>query len=102
MRSEIRLQAKTPVCHQGFDPAGLRSASLYSSNSLNSLNSFFRAFHPYERPFIGKLCSSVGYHVIDVAGFSTAYLAKIVLKFPVRYENQRTRFEGRDSTATRG
>ena len=63
---------------------------------------FFRAFHPYERPFIGKLCSSVDYHVIDVAGFSTAYLAKIVLKFPPRYENQRTRFEGRDSTARRG
>jgi hypothetical protein len=41
---------------------------------LELLNSSFQAFHPYERPLIGKLCSSVGYHVIDVAGFSTAYL----------------------------
>src|ERR1700757_21404 len=48
--------------------------SLDSCNFLNSLNSFSQAFHPYERPLIGKLCSSVGYHVIDVAGFSTAYL----------------------------
>jgi hypothetical protein len=75
--------------------------SLDSCNSLNSLNSS-QAFHPYERPLIGKLCSSVGYHVIDVAGFSTAYLRENRLKFPARYENQRTRFKARDSTARRG
>jgi hypothetical protein len=68
----------------------------------DSLNSFFGAFHPYERPFIGKSCPSAASHVIDVAGFSTACLAKIVLIFLLRYENQPTRFKGRDSTARRG
>jgi hypothetical protein len=45
---------------------------------LNSSNSFFKAFYPYNGPFIGKSCPSAASHVIDVAGLSTACLAKIV------------------------
>jgi hypothetical protein len=67
---------------------------------LNSSSS--QAFHPDERPLIGKSCPNVVSHVIDVAGFSTACLAKIVLIFLVRHEDQPTRFKGRDSTARRG
>jgi hypothetical protein len=75
---------------------------LDSCNSLNSLNSSSKTFHPYERPLIGKSCPNAASHVIDVAGFSTVCLSKIVLIFLVRYENQQTRFKGRDSTARRG
>jgi hypothetical protein len=66
---------------------------LLSLNSCNSSNSFSRATRPYDGPFIGKTCPIADFQVIDVAGFSTACLAKSVLKFPVRYENQRTHSE---------
>jgi hypothetical protein len=53
-------------------------------------------------PFIVKSCPGEGFHVIDVTGFSTACFAKIALKFSLKYEIQRSRFEGSDSTAKRG
>jgi hypothetical protein len=61
-----------------------------------------RPFIPMIVPLIVKSCPSEGFHVIDVTGFSTACFAKIALKFSAKYENQRTGFEGRDSTARTG